>query len=411
MWIHWLASARAATLTVGAGQTYATIGDALADAIDGDVIEVHAGTYREELVVDVPVSIIGVGDPVIEATATAEEVVDVLAAALIEGVTIDGRGLARGVHGGSGDLTLRGVTVRNGEAQDGGGLMFYGPRRLVVADCTFVDNHAWSEGGGVYAKEHGLVAVSDSTFERNTAGDGGAIFAEELRSLLIHDAVFDHNEASSFGGALALHLNMYATREDHELIGNRFCANLAFDGGAVEVVRRHPHHPGGVRVEGNRFQENVAERHGGAIDGYSHTSWGVPRPWTLFLVGNTFVANEAITEGGAHVALSQYARLQAYDDLFAYAVGDAGLFAEDVGGLDNDWFFDNDQRDFGGAITAGSFGPSTGFGSDPLLTNYSPDGDCTNDDTSPAPGSPLIDAGTPLLLDPDGSPSDIGTAW
>ena len=45
---------------------------------------------------------------------------------------------------------------------------------------------------------------------------------------------------------------------------------------------------------------------------------------------------------------------------------------------------------------------------DPLFIDWTPDGDPTNDDLCPAPGSPLIDAGDPDELDPDGSRADIG---
>nr|MQY62610.1 hypothetical protein [archaeon] len=37
------------TLTVGTGKTYATITEAIDVADDGDVIEVYAGTYTEDL--------------------------------------------------------------------------------------------------------------------------------------------------------------------------------------------------------------------------------------------------------------------------------------------------------------------------------------------------------------------------
>jgi predicted outer membrane repeat protein len=45
---------------------------------------------------------------------------------------------------------------------------------------------------------------------------------------------------------------------------------------------------------------------------------------------------------------------------------------------------------------------------DPLLAGVSDDDDCTNDRWWPLPGSPLLDAGDPALLDPDGGRSDIG---
>ncbi len=58
--------AAAQTLRVGAGAPYGTIGAALAEARPGDTIRVAAGVYRERIVVDVPVVLIGEGRPTID---------------------------------------------------------------------------------------------------------------------------------------------------------------------------------------------------------------------------------------------------------------------------------------------------------------------------------------------------------
>ncbi|MBT3217899.1 MAG: hypothetical protein HN348_02300, partial [Proteobacteria bacterium] len=51
-----------ATYDVGSSQTFATISDAIAVAIDGDTIQVHAGTYAENVTIDdLDITVIGVG--------------------------------------------------------------------------------------------------------------------------------------------------------------------------------------------------------------------------------------------------------------------------------------------------------------------------------------------------------------
>lgn len=84
--------ARAATLEVGPGRPYATLGMAVAKALPGDTIEVAAGTYRENLTVDMPVELVGVGWPEIVGTGKGD-VVRVLAADVtIRGFVIRGSG-------------------------------------------------------------------------------------------------------------------------------------------------------------------------------------------------------------------------------------------------------------------------------------------------------------------------------
>jgi nitrous oxidase accessory protein len=56
-------------LVVGAGGEFATLRAALAAARAGDTIELGAGVYREgPIVIDRPVTIIGLGRPVLEGT-------------------------------------------------------------------------------------------------------------------------------------------------------------------------------------------------------------------------------------------------------------------------------------------------------------------------------------------------------
>ena len=66
-------------------------------------------------------------------------------------------------------------------------------------------------------------------------------------------------------------------------------------------------------------------------------------------------------------------------------------------------FFSNSTR----ADTAIAH-PSHLLGQDPMLVDYSPDGDCSNDALMPTLASPLLDAGDPALLDASGGRSDIG---
>ncbi len=83
--------AAAQTLQVGAGAPYRSIGAALADARPGDTIRVAAGVYRERIVVDVPVVLIGEGRPTIDGGGEGT-VVTLRARAALSGFDIRGSG-------------------------------------------------------------------------------------------------------------------------------------------------------------------------------------------------------------------------------------------------------------------------------------------------------------------------------
>ncbi len=83
--------AAAQTLQVGGGARYGSIGAALADARPGDTIRVAAGVYRERIVVEVPVVLIGEGRPTIDGGGEGT-VVTLGAPAVLSGFEIRGSG-------------------------------------------------------------------------------------------------------------------------------------------------------------------------------------------------------------------------------------------------------------------------------------------------------------------------------
>jgi len=93
-------SAAAATLCVSAGSPncYATIGAALAHAVAGDTIQVSQGIYHEDVVIGMPISLIGQNP--------ANTIIDAMGMA--NGVYIDGLD-----HAGLSHVVVSGFTVRN----------------------------------------------------------------------------------------------------------------------------------------------------------------------------------------------------------------------------------------------------------------------------------------------------------
>jgi len=83
------ANADARTWTVGGvGADFPLIAPAIAASSDGDVIEVRAGVYREDLVLDRRLSIIGIGRPTLFGTGVGTVVTIVAAGCQVSGFAI-----------------------------------------------------------------------------------------------------------------------------------------------------------------------------------------------------------------------------------------------------------------------------------------------------------------------------------
>ena len=115
--------------TVGASSTHSTIADALAVAVDGDMILLEPGTYTECLVVSKSVGIIGYdgsGTTIIDCAGSGSWAVDIT---------------------GTGTLTVRmgGVTVTN----DGLGGLQTRSHNLFTQDVVFDDLGGSGNGGAI----------------------------------------------------------------------------------------------------------------------------------------------------------------------------------------------------------------------------------------------------------------------
>jgi nitrous oxidase accessory protein len=137
-------------LNVGAAGRYPSIGAALAAAQPGDTIRVSAGVYREKLVVEVPVVLLGEGRPVIDGGGEGT-VVELRAPSVLAGFEIRGSG-------------------RILDQEDGG--------VLVAADsCVVSDNILEDVLFGIYLKDsHGSRVVGNSVVGKDRPlgmrGDG-----------------------------------------------------------------------------------------------------------------------------------------------------------------------------------------------------------------------------------------------
>jgi len=168
-------------LTVGAGQQYIRVADAVAASHDGDTLRVQAGTYLNDFAtIDTKITIEGVGG-MVRLIATQAPPNGKAILTTNTDVTLD-------------HLEFSGAQVADG---NGAGVRYQGGS-LVITNSYFHDNQDGLLGGPAVAGT-GAITISNSEFAHNGAGDGYThnLYVGDVGSLAIdqsyfHDAVVGH---------------------------------------------------------------------------------------------------------------------------------------------------------------------------------------------------------------------------
>jgi hypothetical protein len=155
-----------------------------------------------------------------------------------------------------GTLTLTGLTLSNGFADDGinGGGAIFSLGTVHVSGVTFSGNQspaATGTSGGAISSNNSRAAltVDRSTFTGNTAQEGGGIFTQSATS--ITNSTFTGNTATLFGGG-ALVTAVGTTT----VTGDTFSANSGPGGGAID-------NDATVKITDSTFTGNSAGANGG----------------------------------------------------------------------------------------------------------------------------------------------------
>ncbi|MEM7113928.1 MAG: hypothetical protein AAF614_15950 [Chloroflexota bacterium] len=250
-----------------------TIQDAIDQANPGDTVQIPSGNYRESIVLEKAVNLIGEGSKttIIEARS-GRRVIHVRGTAVDENVTISG------------------LTVTNGNVGEllflcpvscGGGIMLEEGASPRMDDIRFLNNRADGRGGGLYADRFSTVHISNSEWVDNEAGDyGGGLFS--ANAAVVDNGRFTNNTSAISGGGLTVVQTLTMTNTD-------FISNTAtFLGGAGLI-------DGAATVQGGTFSNNQSmQRSGGALYVVS----------SLTLNDATFTNNSAGSSGGGVRAAS-----------------------------------------------------------------------------------------------------------
>jgi predicted outer membrane repeat protein len=221
----------------GVPDSYATVDDALAAAPDGAVVQLDAGTF----VTTVDLS----GRDITFAGEGCERT-------LLYG---DGKGSTVTMDGG----LITQMSIAGGFAEFGGGLLIRGD--VEAAAVCVLGNNASDRGGGI-GVESGTLILRGATLSDNSAYDGGAIFVDWNASIIIEGSRFYDNSATDDGGALN------AQGAHVEIYSSLFVGNTAGDeGGGVSLQvysdsATAQSYPSSGHVENATFVDNFAGDYG-----------------------------------------------------------------------------------------------------------------------------------------------------
>ncbi|MGC9400246.1 MAG: LamG-like jellyroll fold domain-containing protein [Anaerolineae bacterium] len=170
----------------------------------------------------------------------------------------DGGGIAAEEYS---PVTLDGVTFTRNTAFNGGGTYISGNMVdwegvLDATRCTFQENQAQSNGGGLYAVSS-VVTVTHSDFYSNTTVNSeGAGFSMPYSEAVLEDVRFQGNEAQSFGGGVYVYEGML------DIVNGTFQQNRSLDesGGGLYASAGST-----LTITQSAFYTNTAYRHGGGL--------------------------------------------------------------------------------------------------------------------------------------------------
>ncbi len=187
-------------------------------------------------------------DVTINVSAGTYPEIDTISASLLNSLTIAGAGASTTTVNGnqagsvftinSGTVTIDDVTITNGSAVFGGGILDYGT--ATVTDSTLSGNSATNYGGGIMTSTGGTTTVTDSTLSGNsTAHNGGGIANFDGGPTIVTDSTLSGNSAVFLGGGIFTY-SATATVTDSTLSGNSAGTSgggiANFNGGTATVT-------------------------------------------------------------------------------------------------------------------------------------------------------------------------------
>jgi gliding motility-associated-like protein len=171
---------------------------------------------------------------------------------------------------------------------NGGGISNALGTTVNVTNCTFSNNTAGGSGGGIYFTT-GTLNLTGSTFSANKANSAAGVYlGTSTLASTITEVSFLNNEASTTAGALYLNANSPQMR-NVKFIGNK----AATSGGAIYLFGVTGNLASPVLIN-NLFYNNESNTNAGGGAGIYVSTSAAP-----IIHNATFFANKAVYRGGA----------------------------------------------------------------------------------------------------------------
>ncbi len=366
----------AATYDIEVPGDYATITKALAAASSGDAICVRAGTYAESAYITKAITLEGEDE--------ASTIID---------PDYAGRGVD--LRGFSGSATVRGFTIEHGTSQSGGGLHIYNVSGITIQDVKVADSTYDSstsatsdESQGAGIKIYGSIAtlenvdsIDNSCTGHNCYGPGIDVLSGS--TVTLHNVAIIGNSGTVktgiYGTAMYIDAGSYVSATNLIVAGNTATDS---DGSASTMAGIYVY-GGDIAITNGTIVGNSADGGTGGAHGAGIQVSGSTASATLVNV----VSADNTVSGGSELGA-------------AYAIGAGSSvsfsYCDTYGNTPSAYTGVTDPSGTGGNIST-----------DPGLGDSSST-DPTTWDLQPGSTSPLVDAGSPSLEDPDCSTSDIG---
>ena len=171
--------------------------------------------------------------------------------------------------------------INNWADGDGGGIMnWMASSSPAISNCTFTNNSASLFGGGIYNYQDSPT-ITNCTFINNSAASGGGGMCNDRGSPNITGCTFTNNSAPGASGG-----GMYNYYSSPTLTGCTFINNSAANGGSMHNNAASP------TITNCTFQSNTATNAGGGMYNYYGAS--------LAVTNCTFQSNSADYGGGMY---------------------------------------------------------------------------------------------------------------
>lgn len=253
-------------------EPFGTIQRAIEACVDGDTIRLNPGEFSENL------QFLG-KEVVLESRAYEANNLGLIEETILSGAS--GSRCLTLVGSDANNVTIRGITLSDGQAEFGGGIYISSSEPMLVD--LLIQNNSAASGGGIYIQESSP-SLRNITLVNNGANKGGGVYLLESDAHL--SGLMLENNISYWGGGL------YLEQSNPNIDSTTFFFNQGFiEGGGIFCDQSNP------TITFSLFDQNVGVDAGGAL----YCLFSSPH-----LNHNTFFQNEG---GLGHTAVLNNATL------------------------------------------------------------------------------------------------------